>query len=127
MNITTSLGNSREIVRFSATYYECPFCAVPVAWSDKCKNPICPTTFSPEREQEWMEKEQARVEEKERRERERSVRAEYETKYRNEQAEWEKLMVEIAKKEGYCLNCLFQGGRRVKHIRHRKGCTKEKK
>ena len=130
--VTTVLGDSLPVTRsWEDGSVECSWCHHPIGPElAACPNPWCDANpaWSAERlAARRAEEKEKRWEREEENRRAESVRAYFEASQAAHER-WRERQTEEARRRGACLRCLFQPGwERVKFVRHRKGCPKEKR
>lgn len=128
----TAAGDARPVTRaWPDGSVACPWCDYPHRpGRTACDNPWCESNPAWTRERllaHRAEAAEARAR-KEREQRSRETAAQAARDRAREHQEWEVAQIQEARSRGACLRCLFQPGwERVKFVRHRGACPKDRK
>ena len=130
MIVTDVLGNQRLIERvYGDGSFDCPFCAYPVMTpGTTCNNPWCPAhpDCPPAEAKAIYAKREKAVADEARRKAEHARTMQRIAEEKQAREEFRQAAYAEARERGSCLRCLFDPYGRVKHIKHRGPCPKEK-
>lgn len=134
--VTNVLGETLPVTHtFEDGSYSCPHCDYPIVIGSSnwivgsCNNPVCSANPSTRAETVIRQRERAAQQERAKanaKSREESIRLTMAARAADHK-QWEQEQIAEARRKGCCLRCLFAPGwKRVKFIKHRTTCPKER-